>query len=394
MADWFDRLKQAAQHAGDSPIVWQGRADFDQPSPNQPASDAHLDSLTTPDASQSPKLLVLPKAARVMACAMPGVAGNLFFHHLPLESNDTAGTLYSNGGGIGGDRLWVAPESAFMWKNLADVQHDLASHALTPTAMDPAAYRVVAQSDHHLQLATDMVLTDDRLAQSLSLEVSRAFELINPPGNLPEGLTSISFAIVNELTLRQGGKKTHAGCWDLLQLPAGGTLICPTMCKADSVRSYYEPLGDYVQVMDDAVTFRIDAQKRVKMGLLPEHTTGRMGYYRQAQTGDDATEKISTLIVRVFLPCPGQRYVDLPVDEVLAGAHQGGDALQAYNHNDAQMAFGEMEYHDPAVHASGGASSSVGRCVTHILAGPDALIRQAGRNLLGVDLMQMKPAGS
>ena len=96
------------------------------------------------------------------------------------------------------------------------------------------------------------------------------------------------------------------------------------------------------------------------------------------------------MIVRQFLPCPGQEYVDLPVDDILAGGRTGGDALQAYNHNDASQAFGEMEYHDPAVLAGNPPFTRGGRSVTHVLAGPDALIVSYGRKLLGVDVAMIR----
>lgn len=371
MTDWFDQLKTAVAKAGEQPCVWHS---------------THRS--TTADDNSKPRLLVMPNAARLMACQMPGVTGNLFFHHAKLLDAAQTAKLLASGGGVGGDRLWIAPESAFMWKNLASVRHDLASHSQTPTAMDPANYHVVTQTDRHIELASDMQLVDDRSGQSLSLEVTRQFEVIDAPANLPAEIHCMSFAIHNELTLTQGGKDTHASCWDLLQLAPGGTLICPTMHPAslhDDVRSYYDPFGSHVKVTHDAVLFRVDAKQRVKMGLLPSMTTGRMGYYNR----QNAQQGMSTLIVRSFLPCPGQSYIDLPVDEILEGRRTGGDALQAYNHNDAAMPFGEMEYHDPAIHQSHGPRTLNGRSVTHVLAGPDALVREQGRRMLGVELLEL-----
>lgn len=371
VTDWLDQLKTAVAQAGDQPLVWQS---------------THPSTLA--DGASPPKLLVLPKAARLMACQLPGVTGNLFFHHPQMLDHHQTAQLLAAGGGVGGDRLWIAPESAFMWKNLAAIRHDLAAHAHTPPAMDPAQYQIVSQSAHHIQLASDMQLHDDRSGQSLTLHVTRQFEVIDAPPELPAAVHCMSFAIHNALTLIQGGEQTHAGCWDLLQLPPGGTLICPTMQRValgDEVRSYYEPLGDHVRVSDDAVLFRVDAKKRIKMGLSPVHTTGRMGYYNR----QNAAAGMSTLIVRSFLPCPGQSYVDLPVDDILQGRRSGGDALQAYNHNDPDMAFGEMEYHEPAVHQSHGPRTAGGRCVTHVLAGTDELIRQEGKRLLGVELVEV-----
>jgi hypothetical protein len=160
---------------------------------------------------------------------------------------------------------------------------------------------------------------------------------------------------------------------------APGSLICPITRAISQVRSYYEPCDSHTQLRQDAVVFRMDAKKRVKFGLPPEVTTGRMGYYQKQSQG-------SSLIVRIFLSCPGQTYVDLPVDDILAGQRTGGDALQAYNHDDPSQPFGEMEYHDPAVLPGQEPLTRGGTSVTHVLAGPDETILEYGSQLLGVNL--------
>ena len=52
------------------------------------------------------------------------------------------------------------------------------------------------------------------------------------------------------------------------------------------------------------MAFLIDGKHRIKMGLCPEHTTGRMAYRREVGA-------VTTLIVRCFGPAPGLDYVDI-----------------------------------------------------------------------------------
>lgn len=382
MAQWFELLLESGKQAEQAPVIWShDGADASQ----QPANTA--------------KLLIYPRAGRVIACQMPGIHSNMFYHHQGLEDPSQAGNLLASGGAVGGDRLWIAPESAYMWKNLVEDSHDLPGRAKLPPAMDPADYQVLRQSDRYIELQTMMALHDYRCQQSFNLRVRRAFEWVSRPSYFPKEVSSFSFAIQNELTLVEVKSKdlstspVQAGCWDLLQLPAGGVgemggvsdaspiagwLICPTLQPARTVRSYYEPCESHVLVKDHAVLFKIDAKKRVKIGLKPEMTTGQMGYYRQFGA-------LSSLIVRQFLPCLGQAYIDMPVDEILTGQRTGGDALQAYNHNDPSAPFGEMEYHDPAVLAGHEPLTRIGRCITHVLAGLDQAIVKLGSELLGVN---------
>ncbi|MEL7088989.1 MAG: DUF6786 family protein, partial [Planctomycetota bacterium] len=144
-------------------------------------------------------------------------------------------------------------------------------------------------------------------------------------------------------------------------------------------RSYYDPFGEkHVESDDDAVRFLIDAKRRVKMGIKPEDTLGKMAYLRPLADG------MSTLIYREFSVDPDGIYVDIPRDHP-ADQRRGGDALQAYNDDLTYGPFGEMECVFPVV-TVGGAEQRVDDCVTHVLVGPDAAVRAAGEKLLGVSV--------
>lgn len=322
------------------------------------------------------RLLITPFSARVLSCQMEGVEGDLFWHNPALENKDTAKAVFAAaGGGSGGDRLWLAPEIGFSWPDIKKARVSPWDSYKTPPQMDPADWRVVEELDHHLRLTAEMTVYDGRVKKSVTVRVSRQFNAIDPPEGLPAGVRSLSFSIRNDLQVLGGENGAVVGTWDLLQLPAGGTLICPTVSPVAKPRIYYGSHDTQRMSHDDrAFRFKIDGKRQLKFGLTPWQTTGRMGYYRNAGG-------VSTLIFRTFSVQPGMPYIDLPLasDELF-----GGDALQSYNDGGGFGGFGEMEYHDPGVVVGKTPETRSGSNTTHVLAGPDEAIRTAAQSLLGV----------
>ncbi|MEM9418195.1 MAG: DUF6786 family protein [Planctomycetota bacterium] len=323
-------------------------------------------SETTTIQSGDGAITVATRGARILECRVHGAPGcdeNLF---------------YDDGKGNGGDRLWIAPEVAYYWPSLEDALRDPVGTAETPADVDPGDYEVVGdyEDGKGLVLRNDCSLIDSRNEKAIGLELTRSFAAADTPTDLPEGVKYVSFAITNELLVRGGDDGAVASAWNILQVPPTGTLICPTKGKVDP-RSYYDPFGDnHVQSDDTAVRFLIDAQRRVKMGIKPADTLGKMGYYRPVGNG------ISTLIYREFEVDLEGTYVDIPRDHP-AEQRSDGDALQAYNDDQTFGNFGEMEYVAPAV-IVGEVESRAVTCTTHVLAGPDAAVKAAGEALLGV----------
>ncbi|GAB4198176.1 MAG: hypothetical protein Kow00105_12140 [Phycisphaeraceae bacterium] len=350
MSEWFEQLDAAAQAQ-------------QQPTHRLVAGDGML--------------LVTERGARVLACQLPGVSDNLFFHHPTML--DPAHTDKP----FGGDRLWIAPEVGWFWESLEQAREDPGSQKFPPQ-IDPGQYTTDSASPVHAQLSNRLKLTDVRDGKSIELAVSRQIRAINAPYGLPSDLKCASFAITHILLARGGDDGAIACAWDILQLPPDGTLICPTTADPNQVSeptSYYEPFGERHVIRDrNAVRFLADSRRMIKMGLKAEHTTGRMAYYRQLGQG------LSTLVLRIFAPQPGEPYPDLP-RSADKDQRTGGDALQAYNHGEpGPGGFGEMEYHDPAVIVGQGPTTRHGTSVTHVMAGPDDSIRAFGQRLLGVPI--------
>ena len=324
------------------------------------------------------RLLVVPQGARLLACDLPsadGDAGNLFWHSRVLHDPAmTRKCLDAAGGGLGGDRLWIAPEVAHMWTDLQRARRDPFGTYIVPSAMDPADYRVVDQSDTHVALATQIKLIDHRVDKPITLAVDRRFDVIDAPTGLPAGLKVASFAIRNDLNVVDGNEGAVAGSWDLLQVPPGGTMIYPTTSLVENPRCYFDPFDDqHVCSTERCVRINIDGKKQFKLGLPPAKVTGRAGYYRRR--GRD-----TALIVRILTVLPGEPYVDLPRD---TDERFGGDAIQVYN-DDSGDSFGELEYHDAAIVVGRTSPRRISTSVTHVLAGPDDAVKLAGQMLLGV----------
>ncbi len=325
-------------------------------------NDPNTHHLTAGDGS----LDIAVRGARVLSCRVDGHDDNLF---------------YDDGNGSGGDRLWIAPEVAYYWPSLDDARRDPVGTAATPPQVDPGDWSVLDTPPAGVTLRNAATLTDGRDGKSISLDMVRTVDSLDRPHGLPDTLRCVSFGITNGLLVTGGDEGAVAAAWDILQVPPTGTLICPVTRRVEP-RSYYDPFGGRHVVCDDtAVRFLIDAKRRIKMGLRPEHTTGRMGYYRPPAPGSDGR---SSLIVRVFPVYPGERYVDIPRDHPI-DQRTGGDALQAYNDDLTFGPFGEMEFVAPAV-AVGGTTYRSTLSVTQALVGPDDAIHEAGRALLGVEV--------
>jgi len=317
------------------------------------------------------RLLVTIYAARILGCELPGVSGNIFYHNPQLEDPQTAAApLQAASGNIGGDRLWIAPEIAYMWPSTADARRDPFNTSRMLPQLDPADWHVEHESTAAIHLRTAMTITDQRTGQNITLALRRKLEALDDSGMFPGAIKSLSFSLTSELTVTAGDPGALACTWDLLQIPPGGTLVVPTHGPVPAPRSYYNPWGSLLQSAHDRINFTVTGQGSNKFGLSPTQTTGRMAYLRKV--GD-----LTTLIFRSFQPQPAEPYVDVPIT---SDERFGGDALQVFNGYN----FGEMEVQDPGLIAGQGPTSRTNRYVTHVLAGPDKDVREAGRKLLGL----------
>ena len=350
MSNWMRTLEETTAGAGQQALRWK-------------AADGEL--------------LVLPHGARVLGCDVPGADRNLLWHHPGMNDAATAkGQLQKAGGELGGDRLWIAPEVAYFWADLELARKAPFEHHTVPPEMDPGIWRIAERGEGHLRLEMRLALTDHRNGRRIELDLERAFAALDRPAGLDAELKVCSWLTFNTATVRGGDDGAVAGLWDLCQMPVGGALYCPVAVPPNGPpREYYEPLRPEDVSWDDAaVRFAATAAHRIKMGLPPEQTTGRMGYYRRLENG------MASFIFRHFLPAPGGTYIDLPRH---SDATSGGDCLQAFCGDDPMDGFCEMEHHEPALIAGTGPQRTSGTCITHAIVGPAESLTPVARRMLG-----------
>ena len=166
------------------------------------------------------------------------------------------------------------------------------------------------------------------------------------------------------------------GIWNLIQLPAGGHIIIPTVRKSYP-RDYFDKTGpSHLRVTSRFIYFSLDAKEQHKIGVRASSTIGRMGYMRPLEG------ERKTLVVRNFLVNPSGEYVDIPWDN----RNNSGYAIQCYNDDGNLGSFGEIEYHTPAIGAGTGMTAYQDRSQVWAFAGKEQDINRVCQYLLGTEI--------
>ena len=128
--------------------------------------------------------------------------------------------------------------------------------------------------------------------------------------------------------------------WDAVNLPAPGIIIIPTVGEIRP-KDFFEPTGaSHLKSSQSGLGFLFDGRERHKIAVRSMHLYGgRAGYFRRI------TEDECTLVVRNFLINPSAEYVDTPWND----PQDRGYALECYNDGGVNGAYGELEYHSPAM---------------------------------------------
>jgi hypothetical protein len=174
----------------------------------------------------------------------------------------------------------------------------------------------------------------------------------------------------------QEGRRVQLGIWNLIQLPAGGHIIIPTVRKSYP-HDYFDKTGpSHLRVTSRCIYFLLDAKEQHKIGIRASSTIGRIGYMRPLEG------ERKTLVVRNFLVNPSGAYVDTPWDN----RDNSGYAIQCYNDDGNLGSFGELEYHTPAIGAGTGMTAYQDRSQVWAFAGKKQNINRVGQYLLGTEI--------
>lgn len=266
-------------------------------------------------------IAVLPERGRVLQVAVRGHAA--FWQPQAVE-----------GWNVGGDRLWVAPETAWFWKTLQSI--DLTQYEI-PRALDPGQWKLVRHETDFCEMTQHVALPHHHKNRTYDFDLTRRFSLVvlkKPPFS-----DCVTYHSENELDLSAAADGAQSiGTWSLLQVPVGGLMSVGVRPDA-KWRDYFTPITRPLWSQEGgALHLQISGDAQYKIGLPPNALTGRAAYAREV--GDK-----TVVILRQWEPQPWLHFCDAPMNDL----QSAGDALQVYSDNGGTGSFGELELHAPAL---------------------------------------------
>ena len=320
-------------------------------------------------------LLVLPFGGRIIGLFAEPQGENFFWVNPALADAASAKSFLAGAGWLhtGGDRTWVSPEVEFHIGNLADPWGTY----LAPRVVDPGQYRATMLGEG-IGLQNRARVKFHRRQTEADIEIEKWVRLIaNPLRAEPQfgELSAAAYAgyeLTTTLRLENPRATPPISLWSLAVVPPTGHMIVPLLGET-RVRDLFEPTGpERLAASPHAVHFLIDGKEQHKISVRAAALTGRAGYLRAAGAGR------SSLLVRSFMVNPSGDYIDTPWD----APDEKGYGFQAYNGGDLG-AFGELEYHTPAIGGASGQDSYRDVSQLWAFSGPTPVIRKIAGMLLG-----------
>lgn len=273
------------------------------------------------------RALVTPLGARVLALDWEDGSENPVYVHPGLGGHrDHIPQRFVEGGGIGGDRLWIAPEYRYFWEGEPRMG-DFSNYAPS-SAMDPGVYQIVAEDDR--SIAFEMTAT---MPGGVRMEIHREIALVVPELLLP-GVCVAGIRIRQRLELQDGPEDAEAGLWSILQVPAGSCIWIPSHPNRMGLVQVVGEMGERLRETPEGLEFTITGDAFAKVGVPAPAITGRAAVW-QARAGGSAC-----LLVREFPIHPLLHYGD-----ALVRGQVGRQAVQVFD----GLGFGELETHSPCV---------------------------------------------
>ena len=282
-------------------------------------------------------------AGRIVALAFTKDGPNLLWSNPQLSDSELVRNQPEKlVGGLGGDRLWFAPELDYHWKGAPDWV--TVTNYEVPIAMDPGAYRFNDSTASSIVLHNSGQLLNRANDTHVGFDVTRTIRMAASPLTDNDPLRhAIDYVGIEASHVLQFDRETKAGrldLWHLLQMPVGSVLIVPFIERAPSTAktplSYALP-GEWTK-KPDKLLLKYGGTAQAKIGLSASALTGRTAVLQQLESS-------YCLIIRDFHVDQNAKYADHPY-----GEPREDQAFQAWD----GMGFGEMEYHSPMIDAQRG----------------------------------------
>ncbi len=319
------------------------------------------------------RALFTQRGARMLGLFSSADGRNLFWTNPALANAEQFRAFASAGEwNLGGERCWIAPEIQYNVGDRADFWGTLS----VPPQMDPGSYRLTA-SDGAVRFEGELTLTAHNLARGDKR--LRVMRVIRPAHNpLPEA-PGVHFAgLSHTASLTElNGTPICSEIWNLIQLPAGGTLYIPAIGSAQATPYFGDPAPDTLTATGGMLRIALTGTRQYKVGYQSVSMTGRMGYWRTLPDGR------ASLLVRSFFNDPSNLYAEEPPDQ----PGRTGHSVHVYNDGgefSGAERFGEMECSGHTIGGRADVSSSTDTFHLWAYVGAAEVLRSLAHALLGV----------
>ena len=324
-------------------------------------------------AAAAPAVAVTLAAGRIVGLAFSKDEPNLLWTNPDLGDTELVKTDPARlVGGIGGDRLWFAPELRYHWTGKPDWR-GLGNYRV-PAATDPGHYRLIDSEPGVVVLEAQGRLPVQGSGESLAFRVVREIRMAPPPLSLDaplmQGVRYVGIEAVHELTIEEETRTGEIDLWHLLQTPVGSTLIVPLRPGRTTQPLPYGLPGTW-RTTSNSLIWRIEGNTNAKIGIAAEALTGCAAILRRLSSQQWC------LIVRQFPVDVSARYGDYP-----EGAPREDQVFQAWD----GLGFGEMEFHSPVLDAERGPRNLREKDQLWAFGGPAQTIAPLADSLLDVDI--------
>lgn len=351
------------------------------------------------------KILVTPTMqGRVMTSSVSGDAGKSlgWVNHELIESGKILEQFTPYGGE---DRFWVAPEGGQYSVFITPGKEMVFENWFVPPGMNTEPWKLTGQSGSYVSVEKDLLLTNYSNVR-YEMNVNRTINLLN--GSEVESLLGIQVteniqqvAYETENTIRNTGpqawtKETGAPAIWILSMftPAPGiTVVVPfkegpedELGSIATTDIFGEITEERLKIDDGVIYFKVDGEKRRKLGVGPERAHPVAGSY-------DETNNILTIIQYTF-PENNLDFVNQKWE--MQDEPYNGEVVFAYNdgplEDGSQLGpFYELESSSPAAFLAPEEELTHHHRVFHFSGEAEALNR-ISEKVLGVSLQEIVEA--
>ena len=294
-------------------------------------------SLVVLDLPTGGKVAVLPQGGRIIGL-WSKTGENHLWTHPGLGDPLSAASFFTQKGwpNSGGDRCWLAPEIDLFFP--PGKIGDPGFYAV-PATLDPGDYQVT-QGANAISMQQSVGLSAGGLP--VTARITRCCTGVSDP-YARNDLTFAGYALKTELCLT-GPEPVRLGLWQLLQLPAPGTMLLASKGQAKIWEVFGDFRADTIRNTAQGLQWDMNSGATRKIAVLASQTGSRCGHLRQDKHGD------WHLVVREFSVDPSGDYCDA----LWNNPAQRGFAFQSCLVDHPTLGrFNELEHHSPAAIANG-----------------------------------------